>query len=121
MEGEEVVDDDDEATRDDWEFCLECSPHDLLYPDIPEFMDRFWAFRDGRRGVMGRGSMYDGNILPISTSLELNEPACLRILDLSLSTPGDCAEYERNIGRGGGMNEGGGRELEEVNGMCGLT
>lgn len=66
--------------------------------------------------------MYDGNIFPISTSLELNEPACLRIiLDLSLSAPGDCAEYERNIGRGGGTKEDGGREAGEANGMCGLA
>jgi len=93
MEGEEAVDDDDEAIRDDWEFCRECSPHDLLYPDIPELIDRFGVLRDGRRGVIGRGSTYDGNIFPISTSLELNEPACLRIiLVLSLSAPGDCAE-----------------------------
>jgi len=92
-EGEEAVDDDDEATKDDRELCRECSPHDLLYPDIPELIDRFEVFRDGRRGVTGRGSTYDGNIFPISTSLELNEPACLRIiLVLSLSTPGDCAE-----------------------------
>ena len=93
MEGEEAVDDDDEAKRDDCEFCRECSPHDLLYPDIPELIDRFGVFRDGRRGVTGSGSTYDGSIFPISTSLELNEPACLRIiLVLSLSSPGDCAE-----------------------------
>lgn len=92
MEGEEAVDDDDDATKDVCEFCRECSLHDLLYTDIPEFIDRFEGFR-GRRGVTGGGSMYDGSIFPISTSLELNEPACLRIiLDLSLSSPGDCAE-----------------------------
>lgn len=92
MEGEDAVDDDDEATRDDCEFCRECSPQDLLYPDMPEFLD--WPEESrGMRGAGGRGSMYDGNIFPISTSLELNEPACLRIFfDLSLSVPGDCAE-----------------------------
>lgn len=90
MEGEEAVDDDEEVTRDDWELCREWSPHDLLYPDMPELIDRFEAFRDGMRGVAGRGSTYDGSIFPISTSLELNEPACLRIiLVLSLSVPGD--------------------------------
>jgi hypothetical protein len=93
MEGEEAVDDDDEATRDDCELCREWSPHDLLYPDIPELIDRFVVLLEGTRGVKGRGSTYDGNIFPISTSFELNEPACLRIIrDLSLSTPGDCAE-----------------------------
>lgn len=92
MEGEEAVDDDDEATSDDCEFCRECSPHDLLYPDIPELMNSFEVIR-GTRGAGFSGSTYDGSIFPISTSLELNEPACLRIiLDLSLSTPGDCAE-----------------------------
>ena len=92
MEGEEAVDDEDEATKDDCEFCRECSPHDLLYPDMLEFMNRFEDLR-GICGAEGSGSTYDGNIFPISTSLELNEPACLLIiLDLSLSTPGDCAE-----------------------------
>jgi hypothetical protein len=105
MDGEEAVDDDDDATRDDCEFCRECSPHDLLYPDIPGFIDRFEVFR-GMRGPTGIGSTCDGNIFPISTSFELNEPACLRIiLDRSVSTPGDCAEWERNIGLGEGAKE----------------
>ena len=80
MEGEEAVDDDDEATREDREFCRECSPHDLLYPDIPEVIDRFGLFRDGMRGVTGSGSMYGGIIFAISISLKLDEPACLRII-----------------------------------------
>lgn len=119
MEGEEAVDDDDEATRDDCEFCRECSPHDLLYPDIPAFIERFEVFR-GIRGATGIGSIYDGSIFPISTSLELNEPACLRIiLVLSLSTPGDCAEWERNISLGERRKEDGGWEAGEANGICG--
>jgi hypothetical protein len=56
MEGEEAVDDDEEATIEDCEFCRECSPHDLLYPDILGFMDKFEVFR-GIRGVMGSGSI----------------------------------------------------------------
>lgn len=120
MEGEEAVDDDDEATKDDCEFCRECSPHDLLYPDIPEFMNRFEVFR-GMRKVEGSGSTYDGNIFPISTSLELKEPACLRIiLVLSLSSPGDCAEWERSIGLGEWKKEDG-WEAGEANGTCGLA
>lgn len=55
MEGEEAVDDEDEATRDDCEFCRECSLHDLLYPEIPEFMNSFECFR-GMRGAEGSGS-----------------------------------------------------------------
>ena len=59
-------------------------------PSIPRYtasVDRFGFFRDGMRGVTGSGSTYDGSIFPISTSLELNGPACLRASFSSFQFP----------------------------------
>ena len=46
-------------------------------PSIPRYTG---FFRDGMRGVTGSGSTYGGIIFAISISLELDEPASLRVI-----------------------------------------
>jgi hypothetical protein len=94
------VDDDDEATGMIANSAASVHPTISCIQMYRRLLRGLKCF-EGIRGAAGTGSTYDGSTFLMSASLELSEPACLRIiLVLSLSTPGDCAEWERDISLG---------------------